>query len=71
MIAGPSQRWSMRRRALFFSFGSRRIGQLFANLRYDPDTIPKQQVSLAFLLLLVLAVSLILGVIRTFTFGSL
>jgi hypothetical protein len=52
-------------------FGSRRIGQLFSNLRYDPDTIPKQQVSLAFLLLLVLVVTLILGVIRAFTFGGL
>jgi hypothetical protein len=41
-----------------------------SNLRYDPDTIPKQQVSLALLLLAILAFAVILGVIRAFTHGG-
>ena len=32
---------------LLLVFGSRRIADMLANLRYDPDTIPRQQLSLA------------------------
>ena len=55
---------------LVLVFGSQRIGQFMSNLRYDPDTIPKQQVSLALLLLAILAFAVILGVIRAFTRGG-
>lgn len=45
-------------------FGARHLGQLLSNLRYDPDTIPRQQISLAVLLGMILAVGVILGAIR-------
>ncbi len=51
-------------------FGSRRIGELLSHLRYDPDTIPQQQISLAMLLSLILLLGLILGVIRWLIAGG-
>jgi hypothetical protein len=51
-------------------FGSRRIGEMLSHLRYDPDTIPKQQISLAILLSLVVLFALILGAIRWLTVGG-
>ena len=45
-------------------FGSRRISELMLNLRYDPDTIPKQQVSIAMLLVLIVVFGIILAVVR-------
>jgi hypothetical protein len=55
---------------LVLVFGSQRISQFLSNLRYDPDTIPKQQVSLALLLLAILVFAVILGVIRAVTHGG-
>lgn len=51
-------------------FGSRRIGTLISNLRYDPNTIPRQQMSLAFLLVLLVLIALALGLIRWLTVGN-
>lgn len=48
-------------------FGSRWIGDIISHLRYDPDTIPRQQISLAVLLLCVLGVAVVLGILRTLT----
>ena len=52
-------------------FGSQRISELLLNLRYDPDTIPKQQLSIAMLLILVVLFAVILGVIRRMSLGGL
>ncbi len=51
-------------------FGSNWIGKFLSNLRYDPDTIPKQQISIAAMLVLILLFALCLGVIRWMTFGG-
>ena len=45
-------------------FGSSTIGRLLANLRYDPDTIPKQQLSIAMLLVLLVLFAVVLAIIR-------
>jgi hypothetical protein len=45
-------------------FGARPIAELLSNLRYDPDTIPKQQISLAVLLVFVVLVAVVVGVFR-------
>jgi hypothetical protein len=50
-------------------FGSRPIAQMLSNLRYDPDTIPKQQLSLAALLLFIVLVAVVLGVFRMISLG--
>jgi hypothetical protein len=52
-------------------FGAQWIGRLLASLRHDSDTIPQQQVGVAFLLLLVAAFAVILGVMRAVTHGGL
>jgi hypothetical protein len=46
-------------------FGARPISDLLANLRYDPDTIPKQQISIALLLVALVAFALILTILRS------
>lgn len=56
---------------LLLIFGSRRIGQLVSNLRYDPDSIPQQQFSLKLLLIITGLVAVILGVIRMISVGGL
>ncbi len=83
MQSGPSKRLSPQEVAdsmatmvyavagVILVFGSRRIGELLSNLRYDPNTVPQQQFSLAILLVLVLLFALILGTIRWWTFGHL
>ncbi len=50
-------------------FGSRRIAVTMSNLRYDPNTIPKQQFSLGLLLLFILLFAVVLGVLRIMTPG--
>ena len=42
----------------------RECGELLANLRYDPDTIPAQRISIAMLLLVTLLFAIALAVIR-------
>jgi len=54
---------------LLLVFGSRRIADLLANLRYDPSTIPNQQLSLAMLLILIVLVAVALGVFRMISVG--
>jgi hypothetical protein len=54
---------------LVLVFGSRRIAELLANLRYDPDTIPKQQLSLAMVLIFIVLVAVALGVFRIISVG--
>lgn len=49
-------------------FGSRPISELLLNLRYDPDTIPKQQMSIAALLVFLVLVAVVIGVIRNLTY---
>lgn len=49
---------------LFLIFGARRIGEFLAGLRYDPESIPKQQFSLRLLLIVVGVVAVVLGVVR-------
>lgn len=49
---------------LLLVFGSRPIAELLSNLRYDPDTIPKQQFSLALLLTVIVVVAIALGTFR-------
>ena len=54
---------------LLLVFGSHRISEMLSNLRYDPDTIPKQQISLAMLLIFIALVAVILGVFRRISLG--
>ena len=49
---------------LLLVFGSRPIAEMLSNLRYDPDTIPKQQFSLALLLTVIVVVAIALGAFR-------
>jgi hypothetical protein len=51
---------------LLLVFGARRIAQFMANLRYDPDTLPSQQISLWVLLALIAVVAIVLGLMRAF-----
>ena len=53
---------------LLLVFGSRPISELFLNLRYDPETIPQQQISIAALLVVLVAVAVVIGVIRNLTY---
>jgi len=52
-------------------FGSRPLSELLSNLRYNPDTIPKQQISIAVLLIIVLLFAVVLTVIRRMSLGGL
>ena len=45
-------------------FGAERIGRLMASLKYDPESVPRQRLSVATLLILVAAVAVVLGVIH-------
>ncbi len=54
---------------LLLVFGSRRIAEVLSKLRYNPDTIPQQQFSLAMLLILIVVVSVVLGVFRMLSPG--
>ena len=54
---------------LLLVFGSRRIAEMLSNLRYDPDTIPRQQISLAMLLILLGLIAVVLGVARRLSLG--
>jgi hypothetical protein len=56
---------------LLLIFGSRGIAQFLSNLRYDPDSIPRQQFSIKLLLIITFIVAVILGVIRMITVGGL
>lgn len=49
---------------LLLGFGSEPISNVLTNLRYDPDTIPKQQFSLTILLVAIVFVAIALGVIH-------
>jgi len=51
---------------LLLVFGARPIAQLMANLSYDPDTLPSQQISLWLLLALIAVVAIVLGLMRGF-----
>lgn len=51
---------------LLLAFGARPIAQWMASLRYDADTIPRQQISLLFLMGVVLVVAVVLGLMRSF-----
>lgn len=53
---------------LLLVFGSRPISELLLNLRYDPETIPQQQLSIAALLVVLVAVAVVIGVIRNLTY---
>jgi len=47
-------------------FGAKQIGRWLAGLRYDPNALPRQQVSIQGLLAWVLAVAIALALIRAF-----
>lgn len=53
---------------LLLVFGSQPISELLLNLRYDPETIPQQQLSIAALLVVLVAVAVVIGVIRNLTY---
>jgi hypothetical protein len=52
---------------LFLVFGGRRIAEWMAAIKYDPDSVPKQQFSIRLLLIVTLVVALILGIVRIAT----
>lgn len=49
---------------LLLVFGSQSISDVLVNLRYDPDSIPKQQFSLTVLLVAIVFAAIIMGLIR-------
>jgi hypothetical protein len=55
---------------LLLVFGSRKIADLVSNLRYDPETIPDQKVSIAMLLVVLALVAVVLGVLRLIAGGN-
>ncbi len=48
-------------------FGSRRISELLLSLRHDPESVPKQQLSVSNLLTLIVFFGLLIGAIRWLT----
>lgn len=50
---------------LLLVFGARPIAQLMTNLRYDPDSLPSQRISLWLFLALIALVAVILGLMRS------
>ncbi len=50
---------------LILVFGAKGIARWMASLRYDADTVPKQQVSLLFLMGIVLLIAIVLGLMRS------
>lgn len=52
---------------IFLVFGSRSISRLLSNLRYDPETIFNQQVSIAMLLILLVVIAVVLAILRRMT----
>lgn len=50
--------------SLILTFGSQRIGKMLTGLRYDPDAIPKQQLSVSFLLGVMVFFAVLLGVLK-------
>jgi len=84
MIAGMQGGWGQSQMAsnafttlvytaagILLIFGSRRIGEMMSSLRYDPESIPKQQISVANLLLLFVFAAFILWAIRRMTLGGI
>lgn len=51
-------------------FGSRRIGELLSSLRYDPESIPKQQFSVKILLIVTTLLAVLLGAMRWLALGN-
>lgn len=49
---------------VFLVFGSQRLATFFSNLYYDPDTIPKQRLSIAILLVVILLFAVFLALTR-------
>jgi hypothetical protein len=54
---------------LLLVFGSHRIAEMLSSLRYDPDTVPRQQISLAMLLIVLVLIAVVLGVARRLSLG--
>ncbi len=52
-------------------FGSRGIGQMLSSIRYDPDRIPRQQISLWTILAAIAAFAVVLGLVRLMTRGGI
>ena len=52
-------------------FGSQRIAEVLTGLRYDPDTIPKQQISIAALIIALVVIAVVLGVVRRLSVGAI
>ncbi len=50
--------------------GARRLGELLSSLNHDPDSIPRQRISLTILLVLSAVVAVVLGVLRWLTMGG-
>lgn len=50
---------------LVLVFGAKGIAQWMASLRYDADTVPKQQISLLLLMGVVLLIAIVLGLMRS------
>jgi hypothetical protein len=55
---------------LVLVFGSRKITEMLASLRYDPETIPQQKFSIAILLAVLAFVAVVLGVTRMIVVGG-
>ncbi|MEZ6071365.1 MAG: hypothetical protein R3C10_14110 [Pirellulales bacterium] len=51
-------------------FGAQRVSNFLTNLRYDPDTVPQQRITLAVLLVVMLLFALLLGAVRWASTGS-
>jgi hypothetical protein len=52
---------------LLLVFGGRRIAEWMAAIKYDPDSVPKQQFSIRLLLIVTFVVALILSIVRIAT----
>ncbi len=56
---------------VLLAFGSKQIGEWLTYLRYDPNTIPRQRIAIAALLLLFVILAVCLEMIRRISVGSL
>jgi hypothetical protein len=52
---------------LSLMFGGQKIGEWMAAIKYDPESVPKQQFSIRLLLVVTVMIALVLGIVRIAT----